>query len=198
MISVSQYWNPKQALLKQALKEGQIEEAKTLLHTLHSAVHSSEIYETQDSSYMDEIWEDLNEKAFRTMPSIKDVTIAWNIWHITRIEDITANLLIADTEQILNDEWLEKLNTLVKDTGNAMSDEEIISFSNEINLKELQNYRNSVGVRTKEIIENLNQEDLKRKFRQAQISRILTDGGVTEHPKSIWLLDFWRKKTVAV
>jgi hypothetical protein len=197
MSNIGQYWNPKQALLRQALKEGQIEEARILLCELHSAVHSSEIYETLSPSYMDEIWEGLSEKDFRTMPSTNDVTIAWNIWHITRIEDITANILIANTEQILNDEWLKKLNISIKDTGNAMSDEEIISFSDGIDLKELRNYRNSVGTRTKQIIESLKQEDLKYKFKQSQMSRILTEGGVIEHSESVWLLDFWSKKTVA-
>jgi len=50
-----------------------------------------------------------------------DDTIAWNIWHMTRIEDITANMLIMDSSQILDDEWLEKMSIQVKDTGNAMT-----------------------------------------------------------------------------
>jgi hypothetical protein len=197
MFNVGQNWNPQQALLKQTLKEDKIEETKILLYKLHSIVHSSKTYRSKCLSYLDEIWENMSEKDFRTMPSIDDVTIVWNIWHITRIEDITANILIANTSQILDDKWLKKLNTTIKDTGNAMTDQEIISFSNEINVGELRNYRDSVGNRTKQIIENLKQEDLKHKFKQTLVKRILTQGGVTEHPESIWLLDFWGKKTVA-
>lgn len=197
MFNVGQFWNPKQALLKQALKEGRLVDAKTLLFELHSTVHSSEVYERREPSYFDEIWEGLTEKTFCSMPSIKDVTIAWNVWHITRIEDISANILIADINQILAEKWMSKLNTMVKDTGNAMSDEEIIAFSNEINFNELRNYRNAVGTRTKQMIQNLKQEDLKRKIKQVQLNRVVEEGAILEHPDSIWLLDFWGKKTVS-
>ena len=197
MFSVAKDWNPKQMLLKQVLKEGNMEETRKILCELHSAVHTSKINGKHHVSYMDEIMEGLPEKAIRVMPTIKDVTIAWNIWHITRIEDITANILITNSKQVLNNEWLSKLNTDVKDTGNAMTPEEIVSFSNELNISELISYRNSVGIRTRRIIENLKKEDLKRKFGQAQLDRILNEGGVIKHQESIWLLDFWGKKTVA-
>ncbi len=197
MFNVGQYWNPKQALLKQNLKDCKIEEAKLQLHELHSVVHSAEIYETQIQSYLDDIFNGLSDIVFRIMPPKHNATIAWNVWHITRIEDLTTNILIANSEQVLNTEWLKRMKVDIKDTGNAMSDQEIISFSNEVSLQELRNYRNAVGNKTKQIIEDLKKEDLKRKFEQSQFNKILEVGGVTEHQKSSWLLDFWGKKTVA-
>ncbi len=197
MFNVGQYWNPKQALLKQNLKECKIEEVKLQLYELHSVVHSSNIYETQIQSYLDEIFNGLNDTEFRIMPPKHNATIAWNVWHITRIEDLTTNILIANSEQVLDTEWLDRMRVDIKDTGNAMSDEEIISFSRNISLQELRNYRNAVGNKTKQIIEDLKKEDLKRKFEQTQVNKILDVGGVTEHPQSKWLLDFWGKKTVA-
>ncbi len=197
MYSVGQYWNPRQAALKQMLKEGNIEEAKTILYELHAFVHSTKVYGGQYYSYLDEILEDLSDKAFRIIPSVGDNTIIWNLWHITRIEDITANILIANGEQVLDDNWLASLNTSVKDTGNAMSSDEILNFSSDINIDGLRNYRNAVGARTKQIIENMNKEDLKRRFSQKHKNKILNEGGVVEHPQSIWLLDFWSKKNVA-
>lgn len=196
MFDTLKYWNPRQTSLRQALKEKNLDVAKDILYDLHSCVHSSEVYKGKQS-FFDEIWNGLSEKAFSTMPSSKDVTIAWDIWHITRIEDLTVNILIADKEQILNDQLLQKLNSNIRDTGNAMTKEEIASFSNSLNFNELRNYRNSVGIRTKEVLENLGKEDLKRKFSKPQLDRILTEGGVTEHPDSIWLLDFWGRKNVS-
>lgn len=197
MFDVGQYWNPRQADLRQALKDSELEKAKSLLFELHSQVHSSKVYANISSTFMDEIWEGLSEKAFRTMPSPKHVTIAWNIWHITRIEDITTSILIAGSSQILNEKWLKKLNTKVKDTANAMSKDEILSFSNEMSMEELRNYRDMVGLKSKEIIENLKKEDLKRTFKETQLDRILIEGGLISHPESIWLLDFWGKKNIS-
>lgn len=191
-------WNPLQAKLKELItKKDRFNEMKELLLGMHSLLHTSEIYQRVSPSMMDEIWVDLNEKAFRTMPTVKDDTIAWNIWHITRIEDLTANLLIQKGKQILDADWLKKLNTGVTDTGNAMNDEEIIQFSNEINREGLYQYRNEVGRRTKAMIEQLKPEDLKRKADQEGLDRIISEGGVTQDPGSIWLVDFWGRKNVA-
>lgn len=196
MFKVNDYWNPRQTQLRQAFKEKSADKAIGLTIELHSCVHSSEVYKKEQSSYFDEIWEGLNEEAFRTLPTLKDVTIAWDIWHITRIEDITSNLLIADGAQILNDEWLKRLNTQVKDTGNAMTKEEIAAFSKKLNMDELRNYRIAVGLRTKQVIEKLDNKDFKRKFSSAQVQRILSEGAVLDHKDSSYLLDFWGKKTV--
>ena len=118
-MSLIKDWNPKQAVLKDALaKPERFDEAMRLCLELHGSVHSSSVSGADSPTLFDEIWQGLTRKTFETMPTAKDVTIAWNIWHITRIEDITANILIAD-------------------------------------------------------------------------------GGVTEHKDSIWLLDFWGRKTVA-
>lgn len=197
MFSVSSDWNPKQSKLREIiLKPEKIEQTRTLLFELHSALHSSNVYENSNS-YYSEIIGLINEKNFSLMPTVKDVTIAWNLWHITRIEDITTSILILDESQTFNSEWKKKLNTDFSDTGNAMTDNEIIKLSNSLDFKALLEYRNAVGKRTKELISKISASDMKRKFTSSQLDRIVSEGCVTEHPDSIWLKDFWGKKTVA-
>jgi hypothetical protein len=199
MICVTKDWNPKQALLKSIiLIADRNEEVKNLLLELHSMVHSSKMSNIDLTTFEDELWDGLEQKAFSVLFPNKDTTIAWNIWHITRIEDITSNILIADEKQVINsDNWLEKMNVSICDTGNAMTNEEIASFSELINMEELKNYRVAVGRRSQEIIRSLKYEDLKRKIAADRTKRILTEGGVTEHENSRWLLDFWGRKNVA-
>lgn len=198
MFNIGADWNPKQAHLKEILLKNEcFDEAVALLSELHAIIHSREVYGGRSETLMDEVWEDLDEKAFRTMPTIKDVTCAWNIWHATRIEDLTANLLIAHTAQVLDKGWLARLNTSVTDTGNAMTDDEIMDFSNGLSMETLKAYRNAVGERTKCIIGAFTPADIKRKVNTGDVSRILAEGGVTERPDSIWLLDFWGRKNVA-
>ncbi len=38
---------------------------------------------------------------------------------------------------------------------------------------------------------------MKKRFRKGSLSRIFEEGGVLDHPDSIWLIDFWGKKDVA-
>lgn len=191
-------WNPLQTRLKELItKKEHFTEMQKLLLQMHSLVHSKQVYGGISDTFLDEIWEGLSDKAFRMMPTVKDDTVAWNIWHITRIEDLTANYLIAGQEQILDQEWQERLHTKVTDTGNAMTDEEILAFSNEVEKDALYEYRNAVGRRTKDIIEHLNPDRMKQKVSKDGIVRIAEVGGVAAHPDAVWLLDFWGKKTIA-
>ena len=191
-------FNPLQARWKELItKKEHFEEMQSLLLQMHSLVHSRTVYEGSTDTFMDEIWDGLTDRAFRSMPTIKDDTVAWNIWHITRIEDLTANYLIADQEQVLDQEWQEQLQTKVTDTGNAMTDEEILSFSNEVDRNALYEYRNAVGRRTKDILTALRPEDFKRKVTKVGLEAIAQVRGVTEHPDSVWLLDFWGRKSIS-
>ena len=201
MIRVAKEWNPKQALLRKNLsKPEKFDEAIELCLLMHSLVHNSKVSECNYTTYEDKLWDGLTEVVFRAAPANKSAkarTIAWNIWHMTRIEDITANILIADDIQILNNDWLRRLNTTIRDTGNAMTAEEIADFSNSIIMKELRNYRTAVGKKTRKIISQLEVNDLKKKMRSDQLRRIIDEGGVLEVEDSIWLVNFWGKKTVA-
>ncbi len=197
-MSIIPEWNSYQKRLKETIKkQDSYNEAKELFIMMHGMVHFAQSCETKEPAVMDKLWEDLDKEHVCIMPKEDDVTIAWNIWHITRIEDLTVNLLINNSEQVLNKEWLERLNVNVTDTGNAMTDDEIIAFSKQVNIQELKNYRIAVGERTQKILRNLGDQDMKRKIEKAKLDKILLVGGVLEHPDSIWLLDFWGKKDIA-
>jgi hypothetical protein len=128
--------------------------------------------------------------------SDKETSILWDIWHITRIEDIVSNIIMGYKETVFNDEIQAKLNIKIKDTGNAMTYSEMESLNKNINIKELSGYRVKVGKSTQKIIETLEFTDIKRKVKGEQLEKIKQNGGVTDDPKSIWLLDFWGKKNI--
>lgn len=193
-------WGEQQQLFKSiVLKPERFDEAVKLCLELHAMVHSSEMSLINSVTFEDEVWKGLDEETFRCMPSSKDVTIAWNLWHLTRIEDITMNILVANQIQVINTEnWLERMNVQVMDTGNAMTDQEIIDLSSRIHMQELRNYRIAVGRKTREIISGLKPFDLKRKMNNTQdLQRIYDEGAVLEHEDSKWLVDFWGRKNVA-
>jgi hypothetical protein len=198
MFSVGTQWNPLQARLRELLdgKES-FSEAMELVLRMHGLLHTRDVSGQSAPTLMDEVWEDLSDYAFRTMPAAADVTVAWNIWHITRIEDLTCNLLMADSSQVLDDTWQSRLHTKVRDTGNAMTDEEILSFSSDVDRQALRDYRDAVGRRVREVITGFEPDSLKRRFSKRQVDRIAEEGGVLTHPDSVWLLDFWGKKNVA-
>ena len=172
------------------------ETAMQLALNVHAMTHTGVVSDSLSATYVDELINGLKDHDFIVMPTEKDETIAWHLWHIARIEDIVGNLLIAKQPQIFNEQWMKRMNVSVKDTGNAMSDEEIIKLSIEIDKKELINYRNTVGTGTRKIIKNLSYSDLKRKPEQQDLQRIVAEGGLTEDKNSIWLKDFWGRLTI--
>ena len=191
-------WNPQQSLLRDIIrKEDRFDEAIKLCLELHAFVHQSSIPTPERQTLADMVCANLNTDDYAIMPTVKDVTIAWNIWHITRVEDLTMNLLVGAGEQVLDDHWRKRLNTPITDTGNAMTDDEIISLSLELDKTALWDYRNAVASRSRNILQALQSSDMKRKFFREQVEQTALQGGLTAHPDSIWLKDFWGKKDVA-
>ncbi|MCX7711418.1 MAG: DinB family protein [Clostridia bacterium] len=192
-------WNSKQNLLRSLLlKPDRFEEAIQICLDQHAMAHSSEVSKINEVTFEDELWEDLEEAAFRAKPDEKSTTIAWCLWHITRIEDITMNILVADEPQVYNaGQWRSKLDVAVSDTGNAMSNEEIVELSSRLDMLEFRNYRTAVGRKTREQIQKLQPSDLRMKMKPERLQRILDEGAVLEEGSSRWLIDFWGRKNVA-
>ena len=198
MLDIKNEYNLKIDELRKLLKSAKnFDRAIDLALNIHAITHCAIVSASANPSYYDELIAGLNNEDYCVMPTEKDETIAWHIWHITRIEDLVGNLLIAEQPQVFNDQWMKKLNVTIKDTGNAMSDQEIISFSKAVNIQELQNYRIAVGQQTRKILHALDVDDLKRKPREEYLDRIVSEGGLLPSKDSIWLRDFWAKHTVA-
>jgi hypothetical protein len=196
MINVSKGWNEKQKNLNVFLPNQKtfVKGIKLLLE-MHCMLHDKKVYKSASETFYDDLWENMKEETCKII-SNKETSILWNIWHITRIEDLVSNILIGNKETIFNKEIQTKLGIKIKDTGNAMTYSEIEAFNKYINIKELKEYRIKVGKSTKKIIEALELSDIKRKAGKEQLEKIKQNGGVTDDPKSIWLLDFWGKKNV--
>lgn len=183
-------------LSKLIRKKNSLDKAKFLFLEIHAKLNLSEISNSKENE-VDKLFNDLNKNEYAIMPTKKDETIAWVLWHITRIEDLTTNMLIAKENQIFDQTWQRRLNVSIIDTGNALDDDEIMYLSKNINIDELICYRNTVSKNTREIVKNLTNDDMKRKIDLNDLNWILNIGGLTTDEDSIWLLDFWGKKDVA-
>lgn len=125
------------------------------------------------------------------------VPVCWQFWHTYRIEDLVSNILIADKNQIFNEEWRKKIHSPISDTGNALKDEEAVSFGKMIDVKALKEYMVEVSKNTREILRSLTIDKLKQKPTKEQLGRIVDEGGLTSEKQSIWLLDYWGGLTVS-
>lgn len=200
MLNLNTDYNTLIKELRCALKAENIEVAKEKALRAHELIHDKKLTNSSYDTFQNECLLGLNETSFRQTTSKKYQgyrTLAFIIFHMTRIEDICSNTLISETPQIIfQDNWVKKLNVDRVDTGNSLTRDEMLTFSKLVNQKALFDYRLAVAKQTRMIIENLTPADLKRKPTKQQLEFILTSKSVMNHKDSAWLVPFWEKKNV--
>lgn len=169
-------------------KKGKFGEAKEIFFKLHSMLHSGEVYGLDETDF---------DRLMRGINGQNCGTALWELWHISRIEDITAGILLDGGDQIFSLEAARKIGSPVFDTGNAMTDDEVNDFSARVSLDELLGYRNDVGRRTREIVSDMTEEDIRRRFPPEAKEKLFESGALTTHPDSAWLADYWLSKDFA-
>ncbi|MCL1788275.1 MAG: DinB family protein [Defluviitaleaceae bacterium] len=200
LLNVMQDYNGRIDALRKLLKSVKsFDLAIELALETHAITHTSAVSNSDTPTFCDDLLNGWPDEANGTAPTGPDSgkPIAYHLWHIARIEDLVANLLIAKQPQVFDDQWMAKLNVTVKDTGNAMTHEAVADFSRQVDKQALINYRNAVGGRTRAVLKSLSPGDLKQKPSAAYLAQLVNEGGLTADKNSIWLKDFWGRHTVA-
>ena len=162
----------------------------------HAMLHAAKMADAGLWSFEDAILGDMDEARIRRIPSGSENSIAWCFWHIARIEDVAMNRLIADQPQIfLQGNWQKRMQISFVDTGNAMSAEEMVQLSEEINIAALRVYRVAVGRQTRQIVTAITPTDFTKKVDLQRLEQIRADDAIREGAEGI--LEYWRKRTIA-
>jgi hypothetical protein len=190
-------WNDRHKELRYALEKSRdLEKAIELFLIQHGMVHSAELSESSMFSFEDEILNDLKPDKFRIIPENSNHSIAWIIWHLARIEDVTMNVLVADTSQILHrNSWLKRLHIGVPNTGNGMSDREVRILSDRIDIKALRQYRLEVGRETRKIVAKIKPTELNRKTEPSRIQRVWDEKAML--PGGNRVINYWATRTIS-
>lgn len=194
--------------LKLALQGTDIDKIIELTLEVHDMVHPAEISGRTEKTIADYVLDymlrgnqnelvpredydvDLHYAGTRTVP------LCWQFWHTYRIEDLVSNILMANQNQIFNEEWQRKIGSPITDTGNALELDEAIAFGKEINVEALHEYMLAVGKNTRNILGNLTLVQINSMVPEEWVMRILEEGGVTTDFRSVWLLVFWGRLTM--
>lgn len=194
--------------LKLALQGTDIDKIRELTLEVHAMVHPAEISGRTEKTIADYVLDymlrgnqnelvpredydvDLHYAGTRTVP------LCWQFWHTYRIEDLVSNILMANQNQIFNEERQRKIGSPITDTGNALELDEAIAFGKEINVEALHEYMLAVGKNTRNILGNLTLVQINSMVPEEWVMRILEEGGVTTDFRSVWLLVFWGRLTM--
>jgi hypothetical protein len=171
-------------------------QAMQLFFHQHALLHAAGMAQTEPWSFEDQIFTGLTDRQFRRIPPNREHSIAWNIWHIARIEDVALNLLVAGTPQIFNQgDWQAQMKIPFLHTGNAMSEQETLDLSAVIDLQALRAYRLAVGRQTRRIVQGLQAQDLDLKVAPDRLQRVSDEGAVI--PAAQEVIDYWGRRTIA-
>ena len=113
------------------------------------------------------------------VPESGSHSIAWCLWHTTRIEDLIVNLVIREADTVWNEDWANKTGLPFDGFGTGQSDEDAqkVEISD---MKAFKNYQDLVWVSTDALLNDLKDEDLTR-----QVGK--PDGGTESIDESISL-----------
>ena len=164
---------------------------------LSKIIRKQKMLETSKNLFLNIYLELKNQidNLFKELKKSENENIIWNLWHIIRIEDLTANILIREKEAILNEKLKNEINISITDTGNSLTKEEIKKLAKDINIDKLKYYNDKVSEKIINLIKRLKAEDMKRKINKICLEKIINEGGVSKD--NLWLIDYWGKKDIA-
>ncbi|HPD01316.1 MAG: phage head-tail adapter protein [Clostridiaceae bacterium] len=124
-------------------------------------------------------------------------TLSYSIWHIFRIEDIVAHILIAGDEQILMaGGYQKKIGSPVITTGNELQGQEIAEFSKKLNVRALYEYAKEVMLSTNSLLTSMEYSQMKTKYSDEDKKRLIDSGCVSPDENARWLIDYWCGKDI--
>ncbi|ADU21749.1 hypothetical protein [Ruminococcus albus] len=146
--------------------------------------------------------EELSRGDFDAMPYPKAKgyhckNIAYSLWHIFRIEDITANTLIADREQVFfTGDYQRRINSPIITTGNELSGDEIAGFTKVLDIGALYEYTSDVKQSTEDTLLGMDYDKLKTKIPTERREKLISLEVVSRSEDAFWLVDYWCGKDI--
>jgi hypothetical protein len=190
-------WNEEQKQLRLLLGDpDRHDEAIDLFLHHHALLHAKRMAQTEPWTFEDAVLNDMDPGQIRRIPASEEHSVAWLLWHMARIEDVAMNTLVAGSPQILTfQNWLERLDAPLYHTGNNMDQQSVERLSATVAVGALRDYRVAVGRRTREIVQQLQADDLTQKVDLVRVQQVMDQGDLTEAASGI--ADYWGRRTIA-
>jgi hypothetical protein len=133
-------------------------DARDLFLDQHSAVHSAAVGGNKAST-AERAFGGVSAEQMRVRPREDLNSLAWIMFHISRAEDILVNVVLAGRSQVFDDQWQSRLAIKRRDFGIGMTSPEVTELTKQIDLGALQEYRDAVGRRTRELVSGFKPAD---------------------------------------
>jgi DinB family protein len=112
-------------------------------------------YDATHGGFVEELFAGLTDAQVRERPHGLN-SVAWLVWHATRVEDAAVSRFVADRPQVLQEgDWRRRLRIEQQDVGSGMTGAEVASVSARIDTAALRSYARAVAERTRSVAGSL-------------------------------------------
>ena len=150
-------------------------DARDMFLQQHSVVHSAAVGGNKASN-VERNLAGLSDEQMRMRPREDLNSIAWLLWHIARAEDIMVGRVLAGRSQVFDDAWAKRLGITRRDFGIGMSSAEVSDLTKQIDLGALREYRDAVGLRTREIVGGFKDQDWEGEISAPAMEQAAAEG----------------------
>ena len=158
-------------------------DARELLSLRYDAIHGG---------FVDELFAGLTDTQARERPHGLN-SVAWLVWHATRVEDAAVNRFVSDRPQVLADgDWRHRLGIDRRDVGSGMTPGEVESLSATIDTTALREYAHAVADRTRSTVGSLEPAAWGEIVPPERIHGVVADEGLLVDAGR-WVEKFWAR-----
>lgn len=119
----------------------------------HAAVHASDV--GGRVSLVERVFGELGDEQMRIRPGAGLNSLVWLLWHMARTEDAAVNPVVAARDQVLDDQWMRRMNVPWRIIGTGMTEDEVAEMTARADIGAVRAYRSAVGRRTQEVAREL-------------------------------------------
>jgi hypothetical protein len=140
--------------------------------------------------FIDELCSNISDAQLRERPHGVN-SVAWLIWHMTRVEDAVMSRFLADRPQTLDDgRWNARMKITRRDVGAGMSSADVDALGASIDVEGLRGYQRAVSDRTRALIRDLPLEAWDEVVPPDTVHRhAAADGMLVDAGR--WVEEFW-------
>jgi hypothetical protein len=149
-------------------------------------------YDATHGGFVDGLFEGLTDAQVRARPHGLN-SVAWLVWHATRVEDAAASRFVSDQPQVLAEgDWRHRLGVDRRDVGSGMTGDDVQSLSARIDPTALRGYARAVADRTRSVAGSLAPAAWEEIVSPERVHRVVADEGLLVDAGR-WVEEFWAK-----
>jgi hypothetical protein len=144
----------------------------------HAAVHAPDV--SGRAFAAQRVFGEPSDVQMRLRPGNGLNSLVWLLWHMARTEDVAVNLIVAGADQVLDDEWMRRMNVPWRIIGTGMPEDEVAELTARADVAAVRAYRSAVGMRTRQVVQTLRADAWDVVVGQADVARAAAAGALRD------------------